>query len=105
MLSSVREGVRSNLEDKNIKTLTGLPLDQLVLKLDEELPVDAYTQVPGGADLTDIDPNHMRRVLNEVFGLCGFGWGYRYDSHDLTLSYGKRKTASGEKEWAYAVLQ
>ncbi len=64
---------------QDIKTLTGLPIEEAIAKLDEELPASAYKAVPGGADLTDIDPNHMRRVFNEVFGLAGYGWGYRYN--------------------------
>ncbi|HKZ86604.1 MAG TPA: hypothetical protein VJ793_23480 [Anaerolineae bacterium] len=70
-----------------LKTLTGLPLSEMRTKLDEELPLDAYKAVPGAVDLTDIDPNHMTRVLNDIFGLCGIGWGYtlnldpRWDSY------------------------
>jgi hypothetical protein len=40
-----------------MKTLMGLTLAQLQERLDAELPADAYSPVPGGADLTDIDPN------------------------------------------------
>lgn len=41
----------------NATTLTGMTLDEVAVRLDEQLPADAYKPVPGGADLTDIDPN------------------------------------------------
>ena len=65
------------------KTMTGIDIEALPAILDAELPAEAYTSVPGGADLTDIDPNYMRKVLNETFGLCGLGWGYDYQSSDI----------------------
>ena len=49
-----------------------------------------YSAVPGGADLTDIDPNHMTRVLNAVFGLCGIGWGYTFEPSQIELHYGDK---------------
>jgi len=63
----------------NATTLTGMTLEEVAVRLDEQLPQDAYKPVPGGADLTDIDPNFMRKVLNDVFGVCGYGWGYDYE--------------------------
>jgi len=88
----------------NIKTLTGLSLPELAAKLDEQLPPDAYTPVPGGADLTDIDPGYMRKVLTEVFGPCGFGWGYEYDPKNISTHYEKRSGKTGEREVAVAVI-
>jgi len=76
-------------------TLTGLTLAQLVEKLDAELPNDAYTAVPGAAGLTDIDPNYMRKVLNETFGMCGIGWGYSYEPGDLFVTVEERKIKAG----------
>jgi hypothetical protein len=76
-------------------TLTGLTLDLVAQKLDAELPKDAYKPVPGAADLTDIDPNYMRKVLNEVFGLCGIGWGSSYEPGDLVVTVEVRKTKTG----------
>lgn len=84
------------MELKNHKTLTGLTLAQAAARLDEELPREAYKAVPGAADLTDIDPNFMRKILNEVFGLCGIGWGYRYDSADMHTEIEERKRSSGQ---------
>jgi hypothetical protein len=86
-------------------TLTGLTLDQVAAKLDAELPPDAYSQVPGAVDLTDIDPAHMRQTLNAVFGLCGLGWGYSYESADLSLEAGVKPTKNGEKPTYYATLR
>ncbi len=74
-----------------LKTLTGLTLAELAAKLDEQLPADAYKAVPGGADLTDIDPNYMNRALNAVFGLCGIGWGYDYNPDAIELRSGEKR--------------
>ena len=84
------------MDIKNHKTLTGMALDSVAAKLDAELPKDAYKAVPGAADLTDIDPNYMRKILNEVFGLCGIGWGYKYDSADMHTEIEERKRSSGQ---------
>lgn len=85
-----------------ITTLTGLSLTELAAKLDEELPKDAYSAVPGGAGLTDIDPNWMRKVLNATFGLCGVGWCYTYAPEDMQTSNEVRTTSSGGKRRVYA---
>ena len=75
-----------NLND--LKTLTGLNLQDLAVKLDEELPGDAYSPVPGGAlDLTDISPAYMRQVLTQCFGICGIGWGYHFDVQTRFFHY------------------
>lgn len=66
-------------------TLMGLSLEEAIRKLDEELPEDAYKPVPGAVELTDISPAHMRNVLNEVFGLCGLGWGYTFEANDVSV--------------------
>ncbi len=79
---------------EELTTLTGLHLKDLAIKLDEELPADAYSQVPGGADLTDIDPGYMRKVLTQAFGICGIGWGYTYDVADLGYEPSKRGTSA-----------
>jgi hypothetical protein len=89
----------------NVKTLTGLTIAEVARKLDEQLPADAYSAVPGGADLTDIDPNYMRKTLNEVFGLCGYGWGYEYVPTDMETHNETRKTQSGSREVVVAALK
>ena len=83
------------MELKDTKTLTGMALSEVAAKLDAELPKDAYKAVPGAADLTDIDPNYMRKVFNEVFGMCGVGWGYKYDPVDLHVSSETRNRNGG----------
>ncbi len=85
----------------NYKTLTGLSINQVYEQLDRQLHAGAYTEIKGshgkdGKPLTDIDPNYATDVLNEIFGLCGVGWGYEYDSHDLALTVEMRKTRSGD---------
>lgn len=82
---------------QSYKTLTGLTLEQVAKKLDAELPKDAYKAVPGAAGLTDIDPNYMRQVLNETFGICGLGWGYSYAPDDMTVVIEERTTRDGKK--------
>lgn len=84
------------MDIKNHKTLTGMLLESVAAKLDAELPKDAYKAVPGAAELTDIDPNYMRKTLNEVFGLCGIGWGYKYDSADMHTEIEERKRSNGQ---------
>ncbi len=79
------------------KTLTGITIAELRQKLDEELPAGAYARVVGvGADLTDIKPAYMRRVLNDAFGLCGIGWGYRYEPASVHHRVFETTTHSGE---------
>ena len=66
------------------KTLTGLTIAQVREKLDAILPAEAYTKIGGTKlDLTDIDPNWMRRAYNGIFGVCGRGWGTTFDTSDL----------------------
>ena len=89
------------MDIKNHKTLTGMLLENVAARLDAELPKDAYKAVPGAADLTDIDPNYMRKILNEVFGLCGIGWGYKYDSADMHTEIEERKRSSGGTRRVY----
>jgi len=87
----------------NAKTLTGMTLKDVAVHLDEQLPPDAYKPVPGGADLTDIDPNHMRKVLNEIFGVCGYGWGYDYDASTIRSRTDVRTNRSG-KEYTVIIV-
>ncbi len=88
----------------NFMTLTGIPLADLPAKLDAELPADAYTAVPGGADLTDIDPNYMRKTLNELFSLAGLGWGYTYQPADLNFRSETREGSRGDRTVIVATL-
>ena len=85
---------------EHFRTLTGLTVEAARAKLDEELPRNAYKRIPGGADLTDINPSFMRKTLNDVFGLCGVGWGYSYSPSDLRIGY----DGSGQKAVSATLL-
>lgn len=85
-------------------TLTGLTLEQAFQQLDQELPAGAYKALPGAVDLTDIDPNWMRKVLNHVFGMCGYGWGYEYDPSNLEYRYETRTNAKGNEYGVYVAV-
>ena len=61
------------------KTLTGFTEQQVYEILAAVLPPECYAPVPGGADLTDIDPVARDVVFNKVFGVCGRGWVFSYD--------------------------
>lgn len=65
------------------KTITGMTIDNLRAALDKELPADAYKEIPGQAYLTDINSGYMKKCLNDIFGICGLGWGYEYSPEDL----------------------
>jgi hypothetical protein len=82
---------------EEVKTMTGLTLEEAIRELDAELPAEAYSPVPGAIELTDIDPNWMRVVLNRVFGPCGYGWGYEFDPGHLEIRYEVQETRSGER--------
>lgn len=92
-------------KSQGLFTLTGIPYAELPALLDAELPASAYKAVPGGADLTDISPAHMRKVLNNVFGLGGYGWGYSYESQDMTTFSEMREGSRGERLVIVAVLK
>jgi hypothetical protein len=85
---------------EHFRTLTGLTVEAARAKLDEELPRNAYKRIPGGADLTDINPGYMRKTLNDIFGICGVGWGYSYSPSDLHISY----DGSGQKAVSATLL-
>ena len=88
----------------NIFTLTGLTLEEAIQQLDQELPAGAYKALPGAVDLTDIDPNWMRKTLNHVFGLCGLGWGYEFDPANLEYRYESRTNARGNEYGVYVAV-
>lgn len=88
----------------NTFTLTGLTLEEAIQQLDQELPAGAYKALPGAVDLTDIDPNWMRKTLNHVFGLCGLGWGYEFDPANLEYRYESRTNAKGNEYGVYVAV-
>jgi hypothetical protein len=68
----------------DIKTLTGLTLEEVAKELNKNLGDGAYREVNvSGLNLTDISPAYRDEVFNKVFGMCGYGWGYDYDPEDV----------------------
>lgn len=82
-----------------MKTLAGIPIQEVSTKLGELLHPNAYKAVGGGgADLTDINPAYLTKVANEVFGLCGYGWKISFDPNDMQVT-SETKTNSKGKEY------
>jgi len=75
-----------------IQTLEGYSPEEAFQILATPLPPECYKPVPGGADLTDIDPIARDVVMNRVFGPCGVGWAYGYDQ--ITVEPFTRKGGS-----------
>ena len=68
-------------------------MDEVKEKLDVSLPPDAYKKIGGTSlDLTDIDAGWMRKAFNSIFGMCGYGWGMKYDSADVVLDFLKKES-------------
>lgn len=61
----------------DIKTLTGLTMEQVAETLQKTLSDDAYKSLPGAAHLTDINPAYLWETLTDCFGLAGYGWFYK----------------------------
>ncbi|MDX9865030.1 MAG: hypothetical protein RBT34_09515 [Anaerolineaceae bacterium] len=78
------------MEYANWKTITGMTIADLRTALDKELPKDAYKAIPEAPYLTDINPGYMKKCLNDVFGICGVGWGYEYSPDDLLFQNGSK---------------
>jgi hypothetical protein len=78
------------MEYVNWKTITGMTIADLRTALDKELPKDAYKAIPEAPYLTDINPGYMKKCLNDVFGICGVGWGYKYSPDDLLFQNGSK---------------
>jgi hypothetical protein len=76
----------------DIHTLKGFTPDEAFMILATPLPPECYKPVPGGADLTDIDPVARDVVMNHVFGPCGIGWSYGYDQ--ITVEPFTRKSGN-----------
>jgi hypothetical protein len=89
---------------KTWRTLTGLSMEQAVLRLMDVLPPRAYKAVPGAAGLTDIDPSYLTQVATSVFGLCGLGWKYEYDPASLNVTCMEQTTKSGSVRTVYDAL-
>lgn len=64
-----------------IKTLMGYTIQEVISKLDEALGADAYSKVEGvPGNFTDIKPAWRDEYFNNIFGVCGVGWWYDYDT-------------------------
>jgi hypothetical protein len=76
----------------DIKTLTGLTLEEVAKELNKNLGEGAYRPVNvSGLNLTDISPAYRDEVFNKVFGMCGYGWGYDYDPGDVQTEVATNK--------------
>lgn len=59
------------------RTLTGLTLREAAEALKVDFPQTAIKKREGsGGDLSSINTYHEIERLNDVFGLCGVGWGF-----------------------------
>lgn len=77
------------------KTLTGLTMQQVLAKLQEELPKQAYSAIPGGGDLTSINPHYTLEVLTQIFGPFGCGFGLDWQPENLFTTKEERQKKSG----------
>lgn len=83
----------------DIKTLTGRTLDEVYAELNKNLGDGAYKKVSvSGLELTDISPSYRDEVFNQLFGICGYGWGYDYESGDVTVE--QIKTRNGKDAYS-----
>lgn len=89
---------------KDMTTLTGLSWDEAKDELKALLPDVAYKPVPGGADLTDINPGFMIERLTDIFGPVGAGWGYDYDVESLDIYPENRESSKGRQYRAYVTI-
>jgi hypothetical protein len=70
-----------NIDPLDVYTLTGINLASVPELLDKQLPEEAYKAIIGGKGsklkLTDIHPAYLPETLTKIFGLGGYGWGYK----------------------------
>jgi hypothetical protein len=69
-----KKGQHIMSEKYDIKTVTGLTMAEVKELFTRVLPPKAYKSVPGGANLTDINPYYLAESLTEAFGPAGYGW-------------------------------
>ena len=86
-----------------MKTITGLDLITAFHRLDDCLPPKAYKEIKGGKGgkmgLTDINPGFLPPLLLDLFGPCGYGWGYDLVSMSTTAQTVKRNQGYEEEEY------
>lgn len=92
-----------------LKTLTGIPADQIAERLKAPLDPRAYKEIRGGsagaAGLTDIDTGYMVERLHEVFGPYGLGWRLEWDPEDVVILSGDRPTVALKRaEFQYVLV-
>ncbi len=80
-----------------IHTIPGLTWQQVRDLMTAVLPTEAYKAVPGGADLTDINPAYLTEVLDKAFGPCGYGWWFEYG--DVAV----QNSGQGKMAWHAAI--
>jgi hypothetical protein len=78
-------------------TVTGKTLAEAINGMQELLPPDAYTEVPGAGNFTDVDPAYLTLKATEIFGACGFGWAYDYDAATVSVIPVIQKTKNGDR--------
>ncbi len=62
-----------------MKTATGLDLTEALDRLAVDFPQSALSERKGsGGKLSSISPAYEIERLNQVFGMCGFGWRYSF---------------------------
>lgn len=94
MSNGVGEGIAFKYSE--LRTLTGLTLDEALKRLQAKLEPAAYKQVEGGgAKFTDIKPAWLTEVLTQVFGICGIGWNYWFDEPEVTAT--AQKSSKGRE--------
>ena len=86
-----------------MKTITGLDLLDAFKRLDACLPSGAYKEITGGKGgkmgLTDINPGYLPPLLLELFGPCGYGWGYNLIAMETKRAMVKRNSGYEEEEF------
>jgi hypothetical protein len=75
-----------------ITTFTGLTWGQVIDWLNTQLPNEAYKAVPGGANLTSINPMFLTEALTNCFGPFGIGWGLETASTPEFFNYDERES-------------
>lgn len=91
---------------QNLKTLTGLTIQEALTKLQARLEPQAYSQVEGGSGkkLTDIKPAWLTEALTYVFGLCGVGWSFGWENIELSGEMTKTKSGYDRYVWQADIL-
>lgn len=91
---------------KDLRTLTGMTLQEALSKLQAPLEAAAYKKVTGGgAPLTDIKPAWLTEALTEVFGLCGVGWSFDWDTIEIYSTDTITKSGAARLVWQADIMK